>query len=141
VEQRHDGDERGDLPRSAVIARTTSFVIARAGVVTQAERGQSGKGEIYRSFGNGYTRAFELAVTPAILGLFGYWLDKRLGILPVLTIVLALVAFVTLLAQTWYGYVQQMEALERAGPWATSPEPPVVAAPPPVPAPAPEAAT
>ena len=76
------------------------------------------KGELYRNFGDGFTRAFELAVTPVIFGAVGYWFDGRLGIRPILTLVLTLLAIVGLLLRTWYGYVYRMQKLEETGPWA-----------------------
>ena len=133
MEQRYDGAGRGNLLPSVVKAGTGP-ILARATV--EAERGRSPRGELYRTFGESYTRAFELAGTPALFGLMGYGLDRWLGIVPVLTLVLALLAFLTLLLQTWSGYVQQMEELEHAGPWATKPAPAPApgpaAAPPPV---------
>ncbi len=79
------------------------------------------KGELYRNFGDGFTRAFELAFTPAIFGVLGYVLDRWLGIVPVFTIVFVLMAVVGLLLRVWYGYVYRMQALEASGPWATQP--------------------
>ena len=79
------------------------------------------KGELYRGFGDSYTRAFELAVTPTIFGAMGYGLDNWLGIVPVLTLVFALAAVIGLMARTWYGYTARMQALEQAGPWAQVP--------------------
>jgi hypothetical protein len=76
------------------------------------------KGELYNTFGNAFSRAFELTVTPTIFGFIGYRLDLWLGILPVLTIVLVLMAIIGMLVRTWYGYVHHMEALEAASPWA-----------------------
>ena len=122
MEQRHNGAGRGDLLRSVVKAGTTP-ILARAAATVEAQRVRGPNGELYQSFGDGYTRAFELAVTPALFGLMGYGLDRWLGIKPVLTIVFALVAFVTLLARTWYGYVEKMKMLEAAGPWATATPP------------------
>lgn len=78
----------------------------------------SAKGEIYRGMGDGFARAFELAVIPTLFGLGGYWLDTRTGLLPAFTIVLVLVAIVGLAARTWYGYDHQMRQLEAEGPWA-----------------------
>lgn len=81
-------------------------------------RQSSAKGQMYRGMGDGFSRAFELALVPAIFGLAGYWLDQRLGVLPVLTIVAVLLAVVGLAARTWYGYDAQMRRLEAEGPWA-----------------------
>jgi hypothetical protein len=76
------------------------------------------KAEIYRGFGEGLSRAFELAVTPAIFGAGGYALDRWLGIVPVFTTIFVLLAVVGLLLRVWYGYVYRMQALEASGPWA-----------------------
>ena len=81
-------------------------------------RPHSARADLYRNAGDGYTRAFELAVTPALFGAMGYGLDRWLGIVPVLTIVFALVALIGLLLRTWYGYVYRMQEIEKAGPWA-----------------------
>lgn len=122
MEQRHNGADRGDLLRSAIRAGTAP-ILARAAATVEAQRSRTPRGELYRAFGDSYTRAFELAVTPAIFGLMGYGLDRWIGIVPVLTLVFALTAFVTLLALTWSAYVEQMQALERAGPWVAKPLP------------------
>ena len=76
------------------------------------------QGELYNGFGEGLQRAFELALTPAIIGGFGYLLDRWLGVLPILTIVFFLVAMVGLIARMWYGYDARMKEYEAAGPWA-----------------------
>ena len=115
--EQHTGAGGGDLLRSVIKAGTTP-ILARAAATVEAQRDRGDKGELYRTFGDSYTRAFELAVTPTLLGLMGYGLDRWLGIVPVLTLVFAIVAFLALLAHTWYGYVEKMKALESAGPWA-----------------------
>jgi len=79
------------------------------------------KAEIYRNMGDGFARAFELAVTPALFGLMGYGLDRWIGIVPVLTILFVLVAIVGMMLRTWYGYVYRMQQLEQEGPWAKRP--------------------
>lgn len=76
------------------------------------------KADVYRSMGDGFARAFELAVTPALFAAMGYGLDRWIGIVPVLTILLGLVAIIGMLLRTWYGYVYRMQAIEEAGPWA-----------------------
>ena len=118
MEQGHNGAGRDDLLRSVIKAGTTPIVTRAAAV--QAPRTRGVRGDLYRTFGDSYMTAFELAVTPAILGLMGYGLDRWLGIVPVLTLVLALTAFLTLLLRTWSDYVEQMERLESAGPWANA---------------------
>ncbi len=74
--------------------------------------------ELYNGAGEGMSRAFELALTPAIIGGIGYLLDRWLGILPFLTIVFFLVAMVGLVARLWYAYDAKMKLHESAGPWA-----------------------
>ena len=76
------------------------------------------KADLYRGFGDGFSRAFELAVTPVIFGAMGYALDRWLGLVPVFTTIFVLVTVVGLLLRVWYGYVYRMQALEAAGPWA-----------------------
>ena len=76
------------------------------------------KADLYRTMGDGFARAFELAVTPVLFAALGYGLDRWIGIVPVLTIVFGLVAIIAMLLRTWYGYVYRMQALEEAGPWA-----------------------
>lgn len=78
----------------------------------------SAKGDLYRGMGDGFSRAFELALVPTIFGFGGYWLDRLLGILPILTIVFVLLAIVGLAARTWYAYDAQMREIESQGPWA-----------------------
>jgi F0F1-type ATP synthase assembly protein I len=86
--------------------------ITRAAVAPQ--------GELYNGAGEGLSRAFELALTPAIIGGFGYLLDRWLGLLPVLTIVFFLIAMVGLIARMWYGYDAAMKEHESTGPWAAT---------------------
>ena len=74
--------------------------------------------DLYRGFGDGFSRAFELAVTPVVFGAMGYALDRWLGLVPVFTTIFVLVTVVVLLLRVWYGYVYRMQALEAAGPWA-----------------------
>jgi hypothetical protein len=98
--------------------------------------------DTYRGFGDGFSRAFELAVTPALFGLAGYGLDRWLGIVPVFTLVFSLWAVTALFIRTWYDYVERMKAHEATGPWARaaprSGEYRTRAAPGPVPAPEPQ---
>jgi hypothetical protein len=84
--------------------------ITRAAVAPQ--------GELYNGAGEGLSRAFELAVTPAILGGFGYLIDRWLGLIPVLTIIFFLVGVFGVAARMYYGYDARMKEHEAAGPWA-----------------------
>ena len=84
--------------------------ITRAAVAPQAD--------LYNGAGEGMNRAFELALTPAIIGGFGYLLDRWLGLVPVLTIVFFLIAMAGLIARMWFDYDARMKVHEASGPWA-----------------------
>lgn len=88
--------------------------ITRAAVAPRAGPNQ----ELYNGAGEGMSRAFELAVTPAILGSFGYLLDRWLGLLPVLTIIFFLVAMAGLMARMYYAYDAKMKDHDSAGSWS-----------------------
>jgi hypothetical protein len=75
--------------------------------------------DMYRGAGDGFTRAFELALTPAIFAGFGYVLDGRLGVRPVLTILFFLIAVAGQFVKMYYTYEARMKAHESAGPWAS----------------------
>ncbi len=76
------------------------------------------KADLYNGAGEGMNRAFELALTPAIIGGFGYLLDRWLGLLPVFTIVFFLVAMAGIIARMWFDYDARMKVHEASGPWA-----------------------
>ena len=76
------------------------------------------QGELYRGYGDGLSRAFELALTPAIFAAMGFGLDHWLGILPVLTIVFFLVAVAGVFVRFWYAYDASMREEEARAPWA-----------------------
>ena len=75
------------------------------------------KRDLYNGFGNGLSRAFELAVTPAVLGAMGYGLDRWLGLVPVLTIAFVLLGLTGMFVRMWYGYDAEMKAHESRGAW------------------------
>ncbi len=81
--------------------------------------------DMYRGFGDGFTRAFEMALTPAVFGVFGYMLDRWIGIVPVLTIVLFLMAVFGQFVKMYYTYDARMKVHEAAGPWAARPVAPL----------------
>jgi F0F1-type ATP synthase assembly protein I len=68
---------------------------------------------MYRSAGS-----YELVVSPVLLGLLGFGLDRWFGTLPVLTIVFATVAFLGACVKLYYGYKHDMDDHERGRPWA-----------------------
>jgi len=91
-------------------------VIAAPGLAPQS--GPTETGKLYNGYGDGMARAFELALVPAIFCGFGYVLDRWLGIMPVLSIVLFLVAVAGLFAKTWYEYEARMQLEDATAPWA-----------------------
>ncbi len=66
---------------------------------------------IWRSHGG-----YELALSPLLFGLLGWWIDGRLGTSPLFVIVLAIAAFAGVVIKTFYTYRYMMERVtsERA---------------------------
>jgi len=91
-----------------------------AGLVRAAAAPQT---ELYNGAGEGMSRAFELALTPAIIGGFGFLLDRWLGLVPVFTILFFLVAMAGLMARMYYAYDTKMKDHESASAWAPSAHP------------------
>jgi F0F1-type ATP synthase assembly protein I len=48
----------------------------------------SAKRELSRGFGDALSTAFELAVTPAVMALIGWWIDSKLGTTPLFLVAL-----------------------------------------------------
>lgn len=71
------------------------------------------KRELNNGFGDSLSRAFELAVTPAVFAGFGYLIDRLLGIVPVFTIALLVLAVFGELVLWWYRYDYKMSQLEQ----------------------------
>ncbi len=104
--------------REKVAGLTRAAVAPAAALRGAATQGE--QGELYNGAGEGLSRAFELALTPALIGGLGYLLDRWLGIVPVLTIIFFLVAMAGLMARMYYGYDARMKEHEAASPWAGS---------------------
>ncbi len=49
--------------------------------------------ELRAGAGDAFAKAFEMTVTPGIFGLGGWWIDSRLDLFPLFTLVLALGVF------------------------------------------------
>ncbi len=67
---------------------------------------------VRRDINNGIGRShggFELALTPLLFGLGGYWIDQKIGTMPFFTIGLVLLAFGAVVAKTIYVYRYQYE--------------------------------
>lgn len=76
---------------------------------------------MFNGFGDGLAAAFELAVTPLVFGGLGLLVDRRLGVTPLFTIVLFLVALVAKFVVMWSSYEQRMRAEEAKAPWRHTP--------------------
>ncbi len=83
------------------------------GVRTQAQ-------EVSRGLMRGQG-GYELVLTPLVLALAGLWLDRRWGITPVLTILGALIGFVTVFICMYYGYRHEMARHRAHRPAVTRP--------------------
>jgi F0F1-type ATP synthase assembly protein I len=82
--------------------------------------------DLYNGFGDTFTRGMEMVLTPLFLGGIGYVIDRLIGIVPVLTIVLSLVGVVGVAVKEYYTYKAAMEAHDAGAPWARRPVNPSV---------------
>ena len=74
--------------------------------------------EVQNGFGDGLAKAFELVLTPAILGLAGFGLDRWLGLTPLLTILFTVWALGAVSYMTWFRYESEMRRMEDGAVWA-----------------------
>ena len=58
------------------------------------------------------TGGYELILSGVIFSLVGLWLDRRLGTVPLFTIVLAIVGFGGAVANIYYRYKREIERLD-----------------------------
>ena len=72
--------------------------------------------ELNNGFGEALSRAFEIAVTPAIFGVGGYLLDRKLGVVPLFTLVFSLFVIGYILWKYWKVYEADMARHEQALP-------------------------
>ena len=87
--------------------------------VDTKRRGLRDRSAAYRGAGEGYTRAFELALAPAFFGAGGWLLDRWVGTLPIFTVLLAVAALAGCVLRLWYGYDAEMRAHDQAAPWGS----------------------
>jgi F0F1-type ATP synthase assembly protein I len=73
----------------------------------------SAKRELSNGFGNALSTAVELAVTPALMGLMGWWLDGRLGTRPLFFVVLFAFTIGYVSWKQYVAYQARMQAHER----------------------------
>jgi hypothetical protein len=72
--------------------------------------------ELNNGFGEALSRAFEIALTPTIFGVAGYLLDRKLGVVPLFTLVFSLFVIGYLLWKYWKVYEAEMDRHEQALP-------------------------
>ncbi len=68
---------------------------------------------------NRSTGSFELVLSPLLLGLIGYLLDRAVGTTPVLTVLCVVLALAGAAIKIYYGYGREMAAHDEGKPWAT----------------------
>ena len=84
--------------------------------------------ELTNSIGDGLSRAFELVMTPALMGILGYLLDRWIGTVPLFTITLVLFTLGYECVKLWQIYDAEMKRheaklLRRSGTGAGGPTP------------------
>ena len=80
------------------------------------------KRALYNGFGNGLSRAVELAVTPALFGGVGWLIDRWVGLYPLFTLLIGLLGVVGTFVSSWYRYDAAMKVEEAKSPWARGAE-------------------
>ena len=70
------------------------------------------RGEVNRGLDDGLSKAFELALTPAICGVLGWLLDQRLEVTPLFTLVAFFLGVIGTSVSLWYRYDATMKAQE-----------------------------
>lgn len=70
------------------------------------------RGELGRGVDDGLSKAFELTLTPAVLGGIGWLVDNRLEVTPLFTLVLTFLGVVGTSISAWYRYDDSMRACE-----------------------------
>ena len=79
--------------------------------------------DLYNGFGNGLTRAFELAVMPVVFAIPGWFLDRWLGTGPFLAIATGAFGLAGIVAKTVLEYSARMDQLQAVLPGAARQEP------------------
>ncbi len=74
----------------------------------------------WNGFGEAFSLAVEIVVTPLLFALLGWWLDGRFGTGPVLAIAFGLFGIVGQAIRIYYQYRARMEREEEGKPWTQS---------------------
>ena len=73
---------------------------------------------------DGFSKAFELALTPAVLGFLGWLVDQRLELTPLFTLVAFFLGVIGTSVSLWYRYDAAMRHQEQAAAEARAARPP-----------------
>lgn len=79
---------------------------------------QAERRELHNSMGDGLALAFQIALTPMVFAFLGYQLDRRIGRVPLFTIILFLVAMVGVFISQWAQYEHRMKQADAKAVWA-----------------------
>lgn len=82
------------------------------------------RGALNRGLDDGLSKAFELALTPAVLGVGGWFIDRHLEVTPLFTLVLFFLGVIGTSLSLWYRYDAAMAAHEEAVAVARAARPP-----------------
>lgn len=62
--------------------------------------------------------SYELVLSPLLLALLGYGIDRWLGTVPVITVLFAVIGLAGACVKLYYGYKLEMDQHEAGTPWA-----------------------
>ncbi|MEX2659659.1 MAG: hypothetical protein WD232_08175 [Acidimicrobiales bacterium] len=72
------------------------------------------RGEVNRGLDDGLSKAFELALTPTIVGIVGWIVDGRLGVTPLFTLLFFFLGIAGVSLSVWSRYDAAMAVHEQA---------------------------
>ena len=61
---------------------------------------------------------YELVLSPLILALIGFGIDKLFGTVPVFTVLFAVLGLIGVVVKIYFNYRTEMQEHDAAGPWA-----------------------
>lgn len=85
------------------------------------QRDNDERRKLNQGFGAALTNAFEIAMVPLVFAGLGWLLDRSAGTGWVLTTAFAVVGLAGTFVKLYYRYDHDMQQLEKAGSWNTSP--------------------
>jgi hypothetical protein len=79
---------------------------------------------VQRGLDDGLSKAFELALTPAVLGVLGWLVDRELELTPLFTLIAFFLGVIGTSLSAWYRYDAAMRQQERVASEARAARPP-----------------